>query len=489
VSTDFDTSTRLYFEPLTLEDVLSVLRRENAKGVVLQFGGQTSVSLAVPLERAIKEAGLPTQILGTSADAMDICEDRERFAKVLDELHIPYPSAGSARSVEEARKVAERIGYPLLVRPSYVLGGRAMRVVFGHDELDEYMRSAVKVSKEHPVLLDRFLDHAIEVDVDAVADGKSVLIGGIMEHVEEAGIHSGDSTCFLPPQSLKPEVVDTIALYMRKIALRLQVKGLINIQFAVKDDEVYVLEANPRSSRTVPFVSKSVGIPLAKVAARVILGERLADMGIPLDPPVPRVACKAPVFPFQKLIGLDAILGPEMKSTGEVMGIASDAGVAYDKAMTAAGAPLPQKGTVYITVRDDDKQRILPVVRSLVKSGFTIVATRGTAEYLRDFDVPCTTVWRISENRSPDAIDLMRRGEVQLIINTPGRGRGPRSDAFGMRRLAVELGIPFITTIEAARAAARAIRSRGEAWGAEPLGDVHQRARDTWEAKPRAGNT
>ncbi|MDX1611335.1 MAG: carbamoyl-phosphate synthase large subunit, partial [Candidatus Thermoplasmatota archaeon] len=488
VSTDFDTSTRLYFEPLTLEDVLSVVRRERAKGVMLQFGGQTSVNLAVPLQEAFEAEGLETKVLGTPSDVMDECEDRERFTGILDELHIPYPDAGTARSREQAHKVADQIGYPVLVRPSYVLGGRAMQVVYGPDELDQYVEEAVEVNREHPILIDKFLDNATEVDVDAVSDGEDVLIGGIMEHVEEAGVHSGDSACLLPPQSLAPEVIETIRIYTRKLALRLGVKGLLNIQYAVKDDEVYVLEANPRASRTVPFVSKTVGVPLAKVASRVMLGHRLADMDLDLDPVPPHVACKAPVFPFLKLPGLDAILGPEMKSTGEVMGSAEDPGVAYDKAMTAAWGQLPKDGTIYITVRDEDKPRVLPMAKGFVAEGFEIVATRGTAQFLRDFDIPCKTVWRISEQRSPDAIDLMRKGEVDLIINTPHTSQGARHDAYGMRRLAVELDIPFITTMQAARAALRAIQSRHKPWPVVALTDVHGKgdAREQGGAKAHA---
>jgi carbamoyl-phosphate synthase large subunit len=474
VSTDFDTSERLYFEPLTLEDVLSVVRREDAQGVMLQFGGQTSVNLAVPLARELEREGLDAEVMGTSPEAMDICEDRERFTQILDELHITYPAAGSAASLDEAREIAEDIGYPVLVRPSYVLGGRAMQVVYGEDELESYVDEAAQVNPEHELLIDNFLDQAIEVDVDAVSDGENVVIGGIMEHVEQAGVHSGDSTCLLPPQSLTPEVEDTIRLYTRKLARRLDVQGLLNIQYAVKDNEVYILEANPRASRTVPFVSKASGAPLAKLASRVMLGESLDEMDVPMDPEPPRVACKAPVFPFLKLPGLDAILGPEMKSTGEVMGIGEDAGTAYEKAMTAAwGEKLPDAGTVYITVRDEDKPKVLPIARKLVDAGFDIVATKGTAEHLRDFDVPCQTVWRISEKQSPDALDLMRKGEVDLVINTPTTTKGARADAYNMRRLAVELDLPFLTTVRAARHAARAIADTSEAWDVESLRDLH----------------
>jgi carbamoyl-phosphate synthase large subunit len=474
VSTDFDTSDRLYFEPLTLEDVLGVVRREDAQGVMLQFGGQTSVNLAVPLARELEREGLDAQIMGTSPEAMDICEDRERFTEILDELHITYPAAGTAASLEEALDIAADIGYPVLVRPSYVLGGRAMQVVYSDEELEEYVDEAAQVSPEHELLIDNFLDQAIEIDVDAVSDGENVVIGGIMEHVEQAGVHSGDSTCILPPQSLTPEVEDTIRLYTRKLARRVDVQGLLNIQYAVKDNEVYILEANPRASRTVPFVSKASGVPLAKLAARVMLGEPLDEMDVPMDPEPPRVACKAPVFPFLKLPGLDTILGPEMKSTGEVMGIGEDAGTAYEKAMTAAwGEALPEQGTVYITVRDEDKPKVLPIARTLVDAGFDVVATKGTAEHLRDFDVPCKTVWRISEQQSPDALDLMRKGEIDLIINTPTSTEGARADAYNMRRLAVELDIPFLTTVRAARHAARAIGDDDQEWDVASLRDLH----------------
>jgi carbamoyl-phosphate synthase large subunit len=464
VSTDAGISDRLYFEPLTLEDVLHILERERPDGIILQFGGQTPINLAIPLQRALERLPhIPTKLLGTSADAMDLAEDRRRFAELMDRIKIPQPRSGTGYSFEEVQAEAAKIGYPVLVRPSYVLGGRGMEIVYDDHDLAEYMREAVRVSKKHPVLVDKYLSNAIEIDVDAVCDGEDVLIGSIQEHIEEAGVHSGDATSVIPPPTLPKDVQDTLRLYTKRIAKNLGVLGLVNIQFAVKDKEVYILEANPRASRTVPFVSKAIGLPMAKIATRVILGERLATMGV-REPRLLHVAVKAPVFPFLKLPGVDAILTPEMKSTGEVMGIDKDVELAFYKAMLAAGVRLPREGAVYLSLRDEDKSKALPLAARLRTMGFTIYATVGTAQYLRDFGVECETAWRISEKHSPDAIDLMRRGVIRLIINTPTQSRGARRDGYQMRRLAVELDIPFITTIAAASAAVSAIeavRDRG----------------------------
>ncbi|HWH07896.1 MAG TPA: carbamoyl-phosphate synthase large subunit [Candidatus Thermoplasmatota archaeon] len=461
VSTDAQTADKLYFEPLNVEDVLNVLEREDADGVILQFGGQTSVNLAVPLERALKaRPWLKTRILGTSPDSMDLAEDRRRFAELMERLKIPQPQSGTGHSFEEVREVASRIGYPVLVRPSYVLGGRGMEIVYDEKDLEDYMREAVRASKKHPVLVDKYLSNAVEVDVDAICDAEGgVLICGVQEHVEQAGVHSGDATSILPPPTLSREVQETIRLYSKRVAKELKVVGLVNFQWAVKDGTVHILEANPRASRTVPYVSKALGIPMAKVATRCIMGRSLKAQGVS-EPPMRHVAVKAPVFPFLKLPGVDSILGPEMKSTGEVMGIDHNLDLAYWKAMEAAGMRLPLEGAVYLSVRDEDKPKLLPLARDLAANGFTLYATVGTAQYLREYEVPVETAWRIAEKRSPDAIDLMRRGAIRLVINTPTQSRGAKRDGAMMRRLAVELGIPFLTTMAAATAATAAIRAR-----------------------------
>jgi len=476
VSTDFDVSDRLYFDPLLLEDVLNIIEAEKPFGVILQFGGQTSVNLAIPLQEAIERDGLETRILGTPPVSIDIAEDRRKFEALMRNLGIAQPAAATGFSFEEVRGIAAEIGYPVLVRPSYVLGGRAMQIVHAEEELAEYMAFAVKVSRTHPVLVDKYLSHAIEIDVDAVADGRDVFIGGIQEHIEEAGVHSGDAACVLPTQTLPPEVLQAIRDVTHKVCRELRVVGLVNLQLAVKDGAVYILEANPRASRTVPYVSKAIGVPLAKVATRVMLGETLADMGFVGESKIPHVAVKAPVFPFQKLPGVDTILGPEMKSTGEVMGIDTTLGRAYYKAMLAAGNPLPTEGVVYITVRDEDKEAILPVARKLVELGLSVYATKGTASYLRAHGIEVTTVYRISERRSPDALGLMRLGEIKLVINTPSATSGARRDGYMMRRLAVDMNIPFITTIQGARAAVHAIEeSRREPLDVKPLRAYHGR--------------
>jgi len=462
VSTDAQTADKLYFEPLNLEDVLNILERENPDGIVLQFGGQTSILLAVPLEKALKtRPWLKTKILGTSPDAMDLAEDRRRFSELMERLKVPQPASGTGFSYEEVREVAAKIGFPVLVRPSYVLGGRGMEIVYDEKDLEDYMREAVKASKKHPVLVDKYLSNAVEVDVDAICDGNDVLICGVQEHVEQAGVHSGDATSILPPTSLPREVQETIRLYTRRISKELGVIGLVNFQFAVKDGVVHILEANPRASRTVPYVSKALGIPMAKVATRCILGQSLKEQNA-TEPRMTHVAVKAPVFPFLKLPGVDSILGPEMKSTGEVMGIDHSVDRAYYKAMEAAGMRLPMSGAIYISVRDEDKVKILPLAKQLAEMGFTLYATVGTAQYLREYEVPVQTAWRIAEKKSPDAIDLMRKGEIKLVMNTPSQSRGAKRDGAMMRRLAVELGIPFLTTTAACTAAVAAIRAMRE---------------------------
>ncbi len=452
VSTDYDTSTRLYFEPITLEDVLNVLDEEEPEGVIVQFGGQTPLNLAIPLaKRGVK-------ILGTSPEQIDRAEDRERFTRVLKKLGIPQAEYGTAYSVEEALEIASRIGYPVLVRPSYVLGGRAMEIVYDEAQLKSYMQEAIKVSEEHPVLIDKFLENAIELDVDAVSDGRDVFIGGIMEHIEHAGVHSGDSACVLPPQNIQKEVIAKVREYTEKLALELKVVGLLNVQYAVKDGTVYVLEANPRASRTIPYVSKAIGIPLAKLATRVMLGEKLRELGYVGMASVEHVAVKEAVFPFVKLPGVDPVLGPEMKSTGEVMGIDYDFGRAYYKAQLAAGNRLPEKGRVFISVAKRHRAEIIEVARKLEKLGFEILATSGTLRSLKEAGVRAELVRKVSESR-PNVLDLMINGEIDLIINTPTAGKRPYSDGYYIRRYAVELKIPYITTVAGAKAACLAIES------------------------------
>ncbi|MCJ7489144.1 MAG: carbamoyl-phosphate synthase large subunit, partial [Thermoplasmata archaeon] len=455
VSTDFDISTRLYFEPITAEDVLNVIQKEDADGVILQFGGQTAINLALPLQRRLR--GSKTTILGTSPDSIDLAEDRKRFSELMSDLGIPQPDSGTGFSFEEVRSLASGIGYPVLVRPSYVLGGRAMEIVYGEAELETYMKNAAKVSSKHPILVDKYLTNAVEIDVDAVSDGEDVYIGGIMEHIEEAGVHSGDATMVLPPQSLSDDVLKEIRSITRKVALALKTVGLMNLQLACKDGRVYMLEANPRASRTVPIISKATGVPLAKVATKVMLGSRLKDLGLVGEPRMDHVAVKASVFPFLKLPGVDSILGPEMKSTGEVMGIDRTYPAAVWKAFTAAGLRLPSNGTAYISVADPDKEQAAVLASRLVDMGFAMVATRGTADYLRARGIDATTVYMISQKRSPDALSLMRNGEVQLIVNTPTEASGARRDGYMMRRLAVELEIPIFTTIKGASAAVMAL--------------------------------
>ncbi len=460
VSTDYDISDKLYFEPLTFEDVMNIIEKENPDGIILQFGGQTSINLASPIQDALSSDGsLKTKILGTSSKAIDLAEDRKKFEALMRKLSIPQPKAGTGHSFNEVKHIAKEIGYPVLVRPSYVLGGRAMEIVHDESELEFYMSHAVKVSKDHPILVDKFLSNAIEIDVDAVCDGENVFIGAIMEHIEEAGVHSGDSFCVIPPQTLSKQVLLTVKDYTKKIALALKMVGLLNIQFAVQNGNVYVLEANPRASRTIPYVSKTIGLPLAKIATKIMIGHTLKELGFDEEVEISHVCVKAPVFPFLKLPGVDTILTPEMKSTGEVMGLAPDFGTAYYKAVLSAEGKFVKEGTAYITVNDEDKPKVLPIARELKNLGFNIVATKGTASYLKGNGIEAETVFTITERQSPDALDLMRRGKIDLIINTPKPGGGPKRDGHVMRRLAVELIIPFITTIPSAWAAIEGIKS------------------------------
>ncbi len=454
VSTDYDTSDRLYFEPLTNEDVIELIRveqsRGSVKGVIVQFGGQTPLKLADALEKS----GIP--ILGTSPDAIDLAEDRERFQQLLHDLKLRQPVNGLARSEGEAVKVAERIGYPLVIRPSYVLGGRAMEIVHSLEQLERYMHTAVQVSGDSPVLLDSFLQDAVEVDVDAICDGDRVYVAGIMEHIEEAGIHSGDSACSLPPYNLKPEIIAELKRQTNLLAHGLKVVGLMNIQFAVKGDDIYILEVNPRASRTVPFVAKATGIPIAKIAARVMAGEKLDELNVPEDTPVlDHVAVKEAVFPFSRFPGVDIILGPEMKSTGEVMGIDKDFPTAFAKAQQGASVQLPTEGGAFISVRDRDKEAISGVAKKLVASGFELIATSGTGKYLKEQGLAVRIVNKVPEGR-PHCVDTIQNGDIQLVINTT-EGAQAISDSFSIRRSALVLNIPHYTTVAGADAAVRAI--------------------------------
>ncbi len=447
VSTDYDTSDRLYFEPLTREDVLQIVETEKPYGVIVQFGGQTPLKLAGALE----EAGVP--ILGTSPDAIDRAEDRRRFKEFLEKLDLKQPANDTATSVAEAVAIAERIGYPVLVRPSYVLGGRGMEIVFSRASLEEYMLKAVDVSFDHPVLIDKFLNDAVEVDVDAVCDGRRVVIGGIMEHIEKAGIHSGDSACSLPPYSLAPEIIDEIARQTRAMALELDVRGLMNVQFAVQGRDIYIIEVNPRASRTVPFVGKVTGLPLAAVAARVMAGKTLDELGVRENFLPPWNAVKEAVFPFLKFPGVDTLLGPEMKSTGEVMGIDREFPLAFAKAQEAAGNPLPLKGAVFLSM--SDKTGLADIAGPLLESGFTFIATAGTSKALSAIGIDNRMIKKQKEGR-PNAIDLVLNGEIDMVINLPGDARA-HEDSLYIRRAALDNGIPYFTTLPGAQAAARAI--------------------------------
>ncbi len=466
VSTDYDTSDRLYFEPLTFEDVMNIVELEKPEGVVIQFGGQTPLKLAVPLHRA------GVKILGTSPDAVDLAEDRKRFSALLSELDIPQPESGTATSLEEAKVVAARIGYPVLVRPSYVLGGRAMAIVYDEARLEGFVREAVLASPEHPILVDRFLEDAYEVDVDALADGERVMIGGILQHIEQAGIHSGDSAMVLPTWKIARDHLETIRQYTRRLGLALGVKGLMNVQYAIKDDVVYVLEVNPRASRTTPFVSKATGVPLAKVAARIMAGRSLAEQGLTEDLTVSRFFVKESVFPFLKFPGTDILLGPEMKSTGEVMGISADFGMAFAKSQSAAGYTIPTHGTVFISVNDFDKAGVLPQARALHELGMHIVATRGTADYLTAHGVPAETVYKVNEGR-PNCVDLIKSGKIDIIFNTP-LGRESFYDDGAIRKSATLHGVLVVTTLTAAAATVRAIQAlREQAVDVVSLQEIH----------------
>ncbi len=465
VSTDYDTADRLYFEPLTIEDVLNIIEKEKPEGVIVQFGGQTPLKLAVPLERE------GVKILGTSPDSIDRAEDRKRFKELLHKLNLKQPESGTAMSCEEAVNVADRIGYPVMVRPSYVLGGRAMEIVYNEMSLTDYMRRAVKASPEHPILIDKYLEDAIEVDVDAISDGVDVIIGGVMEHIEEAGIHSGDSACSIPPYSLPSDIVDEIKRQAKALARELHVVGLMNVQFAVKrkeqqssraaeqggvdNYEIYILEVNPRASRTIPYVSKATGIPLAKLAAKVMIGKTLKELGIVKEREIEHVAVKEAIFPFDRFPGVDVILGPEMKSTGEVMGIDKDFGLAYAKAQAASNNKIPTSGKIFISVKDKDKPHTVEIAKSLSEMGFQLIATRGTKQYLEDSGINVDLINKVTEGR-PHVVDMIKNREVNFIINTV-TGAQAQKDSLSIRRSALQHNIPYTTTISGAKAVLRAI--------------------------------
>ena len=465
VSTDFDTSDRLYFESLTLEDVLEIVNIEKPKGVIVQYGGQTPLKLA----RALEAAGVP--IIGTSPDSIDLAEDRERFQKLLERLDLRQPPNATARSVEQALNAAKELGYPLVVRPSYVLGGRAMEIVFNEEGLQRYMKEAVTVSNDSPVLLDRFLDDAVEMDVDAIYDGERVLIGGLMEHIEQAGIHSGDSACSLPPYDLAPEIQDKLREQVAKMAEALGVRGLMNTQFAIQGEDIYVLEVNPRASRTAPFVSKATGYPLAKIAARCMVGQSLAQQGITEERIPSYYSVKEAVFPFVKFPGVDPLLGPEMKSTGEVMGVGKTFGEAFAKSQRAAGVNLNHSGKVLISIRDADKPKLPDIARMLVEKKYEIVATGGTAKFLKEAGIPCEVVFKVNEGR-PNTVDMIKNDQVQLIINTT-EGKKAISDSFTMRREALQHRVTYYTTMAGARAACYALGEL-DAGDVNSLQDLHK---------------
>jgi carbamoyl-phosphate synthase large subunit len=453
VSTDYDTSDRLYFEPLTFEDVMNIVEKEKPEGVIVQFGGQTPLNLADKLHNA----GVP--IIGTSPDSIDLAEDRKRFSELLKKLNIPQPENGTATSPEEAKECAARIGYPIVVRPSFVLGGRAMAIVYDEQSLDEYMRTAVDSSPEKPILIDKFLERAVEIDVDALADETTCVIAGIQEHIEEAGIHSGDSSSVLPAQKVAVEHLETIKHYTQRLAKALKVVGLMNLQLAIKDDRVYIIEVNPRASRTVPFVAKATGVPLAKIASLVMAGDKtLADFNLPEVLSVPHIFVKSPVFPFKKFAGVDPVLGPEMHSTGEVMGVGASFGEAYGKAMEGAGVVLPLSGTAFISVNDSDKGQAVILARRLKKLGFDLVATYGTTKRLKEVGLECESVFKVNEGR-PNIADLIKQGEISLIINTP-LGKTSHYDEQAIRKAALQFNVPCVTTMTGAEALIEAIATK-----------------------------
>ncbi len=456
VSTDYDTSDKLYFEPLTLEDVLNIYERENRHdqvlGVIVQFGGQTPLNLAKGLE----ENGV--RIIGTSPKNIELAEDRKMFAKLLDDLGLHQAESGTATSLEEALAITAKIGYPSLVRPSFVLGGRAMQIVYSDAELTHYMKNAVEATPDRPVLVDRFLEDATEVDVDCISDGETTVIGAIMEHIEEAGIHSGDSACVIPPFSLSKEMQDRIRDAAKKLAKALNVRGLMNMQLAVKGDDLYVIEVNPRASRTAPFVSKAIGVPLPKLAAKIMAGKTLKELGFTEEVIPKHHSVKEAVFPFSKFTGVDIILGPEMKSTGEVMGIDYDLGMAFAKSQMAAGGTLPTKGNVFISVKETDRPNVVRIAKGYADLGFTLYATSGTGSVISEAGIPVNILPKLASGQRPNVIDLMKNKDMALVINTPS-GKNPREDEVKIRTAAMQNRIPIMTTLRGADAALRAIKS------------------------------
>ncbi|MFC1549301.1 carbamoyl-phosphate synthase large subunit [Nitrospirota bacterium] len=471
VSTDYDTADRLYFEPLTLEDVLAIIEKERPEGVIVQFGGQTPLKLAVPLERE------GVRILGTSPDSIDRAEDRKRFKAMLHKLGLMQPDSDTAMSTEEALEAAVKIGYPVMVRPSYVLGGRAMEIVFDEDSLADYMKRAVKASPEHPVLVDKYLHGAVEVDVDAVSDGKDVIIGGVMQHIEEAGIHSGDSACSIPPFSLSDDIVDEIKRQAKALARELEVIGLMNVQFAVRDEEIFIIEVNPRGSRTVPFVGKATGLPLAKIAAKVMAGVSLKEQGVTRELKIDHMAIKEAVFPFDRFHGVDTILGPEMKSTGEVMGIDEGFGLAFAKAQVSCNNRIPTTGKVVFSVRDEDKDEMVGIVRKMVDHGMEIMATKGTAEFLRSKGFEVEHVFKVTEGERPHIVDVIKNREVSFVVNTVSDAQA-KKDSFSIRENALKYNVSYTTTIAGAKAVANAIKmlSIGK-MGVLSIQEYHKRVR------------
>lgn len=451
VSTDYDTSDKLYFEPLTYEDVLNIIEKEKPIGVILQFGGQTPLKLAIPLKNS------KVKVLGTDPVAIDIAEDRKKFKALLEKVGLKQPPNGTATEIKQALKIANEIGYPVLVRPSYVLGGRAMEIVYDDSTLEEFMGKAIKVSPDQPVLIDKFLEDAVEVDVDAISDGKICVIAGIMEHIEEAGVHSGDSAMVLPPYSLKKEIIEEIKNSTKELALALNIYGLINIQYAVKNHEIYVLEVNPRASRTIPFVSKVIGVPVAKLATKIMIGKTLKELGFEKEKELNYFAVKESVFPFNRFSNVDAVLGPEMKSTGEVIGIDKSFEMAYAKSQLAAGQILPLSGNVFVSVKDKDKPAIYPVAKGLSETGFQIYASKGTGEFLKKKGLEVKIIPKVYEGERPNIVDYVKNNSIQLIINTPS-GKKPKRDIVSIRTIAVQRNVPLITTIPGAKATLYAIK-------------------------------
>ncbi|MDE1798308.1 MAG: carbamoyl-phosphate synthase large subunit, partial [Candidatus Micrarchaeota archaeon] len=455
ISTDFDTSDKLYFEPLTFEEVMNIVELEKPEGVIVQFGGQTSINLAEKLQAA------GVKILGTSVEAIDLAEDREKFRVMLDKLGLKQPKNGTATDKPSALSEANRIGYPIVVRPSYVIAGRGMQIVYNDEELSRYIDEAVDVSEKRPVLIDQYIDRAIECEIDGVGDGKRLWVAGIMEHIERAGVHSGDASCVTPPVRLKKEVQDKILEYSRKISMELETVGAINIQYVVRDDELYVLEANPRGSRTMPFMSKATGIPIVQMATRAILGETLDEMGIG-EPTLGYFAVKSVVFPFLKLPGVDFLLGPEMKSTGESMGIDWEFPMAYYKALRGANLKLPKTGAIALSLKDGDKERALPVAKELLAMGYEVWATPGTAKVLPGLDV---RILKKLADGTPNVVSELKAGKIGMVINTPSKGGKASSDGFAIRRAALEANVPCITNFEAAEALVGALKSAKEGQG------------------------